>query len=420
MALAAAWLPAYLDSRPISLPIVLVGAGAVLFALPSPLQAPDPRQHLELTERLTELGVLVALVGTGLSIDRRIGWRRWQSAWRLLAIALPLGVAATALAGSWLLGLAPAGAVLLGAVLAPTDPVLASDVQVGEPSVEGGDTGPDGEDEVRVALTTEAGMNDGLAFPFVYAALALAASGGTGWIGHWALVDVAYRTGAGVAVGVLVGWLLCRVAFRPPGRTTALSEASDGFVGVAAMLLAYGAGELVHGYGFLAVFIAAVTLRRGEPDHPYHRVLHDFTTQLERLVVVVLLVLFGGSLVGGLLEGLTWSAVALAALVVFVIRPVTARISLIGAPLRPAERRAISFFGIRGIGSLYYVAYALRAGSFADVDLLWATVACTIILSVIVHGTTATPVLAALDRRRERRHRHREALAAAAAPPAGG
>jgi NhaP-type Na+/H+ or K+/H+ antiporter len=423
VALGAAWLPAYLDTRPISLPIVLIGAGALLFALPSPLQPPDPREHLEVTEHLTELGVLVALIGSGLSIDRPIGLRRWANTWRLLAIALPLGVVATALTGWWLLGLAPASAVLLGAALAPTDPVLASDVQVGEPSVA---QEPDDEidevepeDEVRVTLTSEAGLNDGLAFPFVYAAIAMVATDGAGWIGRWAVVDVALRTATGVAVGVAIGWVLCRIAFRPPGPATALSEASDGFVGIAAMLLAYGVGQLAHGYGFVAVFIAAVTLRNGERHHPYHQVLHAFTTQIERLVIVVLLVLFGGSLVGGVLHGLTWQAVAVSAGIVLVIRPITARLSLIGASVRPAERTAISFFGIRGIGSLYYLAYALQQQPFSDTDALWATVACTIVLSAVIHGATATPALRVLDERRERRRRRgleREATEPGSAP----
>jgi sodium/hydrogen antiporter len=410
VALGAAWLPAYLDSRPVSLPIVLIGAGALLFALPSPLEPPDPRAHLKVTEHLSELGVLVALIGTGLSIDRPIGLRRWANTWRLLAVALPLGVAVSAVAGSVLLGLAPAGALLLGAVLAPTDPVLASDVQVGEPSVDDDNSDEnevEPEDEVRVTLTSEAGLNDGLAFPFVYAAIALAASGGVGWVGSWALIDVGYRIGAGIAVGVAIGWVLCRISFRPPGPTTALSEASDGFVGIAAMLLAYGVGQLVYGYGFVAVFIAAVTLRSGERGHPYHQVLHAFTTQIERLVVIVLLVLFGGSLIGGLLHGLSWQAVVMASAVVFVIRPSTSRLSLIGAKIRPAERTAISFFGIRGIGSLYYLSFALAEHDFADADLLWATVACTILMSVFIHGITATPALRLLDQRRKQRRRAR-------------
>jgi len=402
IALVAAWLPAFLDQRPLSLPLVLVGIGALLFTVPSPLPELDPRQHLESTERLTEIGVLVALVGAGLSIDRPIGWRRWASTWRLLAVALPLGVGASAVLGWWALGLAPASAALLGAVLAPTDPVLASDVQVGEPTVDEhrvDDGAHHEEDDVRVTLTSEAGMNDGLAFPFVYAAIAIAATDGNGWIGRWAAVDVVYRVAAGVGIGVAVGWLLCRIAFRPPGPTRALADASEGFVGIAAMFLAYGAAELAHGYGFIAVFTAAVTLRSGERGHPYHQVLHEFTSQIERLVVVILLVLFGGALVDGLLDSLTWPAVAVGTVVIFAIRPITARLSLIGTASTPAERNVISFFGIRGIGSLYYIAYALRSESFDDASLLWATVSFTIVLSLVVHGIAATPALKILDDR---------------------
>jgi len=405
-ALLAAWLPAFLDDRALSLPIILVGIGAVVFAVPSPLQAPDPRLHLELTERIAEVGVLVALVGAGLSIDRPIGWRRWRATWRLLLVALPAGVVVTAVVGWWWLGLVPASALLLGAVLAPTDPVLAADVQVGEPTVDGDRDEVVAEDEVRVTLTSEAGLNDGLAFPFVYAAVAIAASGTSpgGWVGRWIVVDVGYRIVAGVVVGVAIGWLLGRITFRPPGRTSSLADASEGFVGIAAMFLSYGAAEVAHGYGFVAVFLAAVTLRSGERGHPYHQVLHGFTSQVERLVIVVLLMLFGGALVGGLLDAVTWPAVAVALTVILVIRPLTARISLIGIRVTHAERATISFFGIRGIASLYYMAVALRSEPFPGAELLWSTVALTVAMSIVIHGVAATPVLRVLDRRRARRH----------------
>ena len=132
----AAWVPAYTARRPLSLPIVLVGAGAALFALPN-MPDVDPTEHLELTEHLTEFGVIIALLGAGLKIDRPLGLWRWATTWRLLAVAMPLSIAGTAVFGWTVVGLAPASALLLGAVLAPTDPVLAADVQVGEPSLEG-------------------------------------------------------------------------------------------------------------------------------------------------------------------------------------------------------------------------------------------------------------------------------------------
>jgi len=171
-ALLAALLPRLLANRPLSMPIVFLALGMAVFALAPALPSPDPIRYPDVAERLTEVGVIIALMGAGLKLDRKIGWKSWSSTWRLLALAMPLTIAATALLGWWWLGLAPAAALLLGSALAPTDPVLAADVQVGEP---GGDE--DGEDEVRFALTSEAGLNDALAFPFVYAAIHLAAAG---------------------------------------------------------------------------------------------------------------------------------------------------------------------------------------------------------------------------------------------------
>ena len=410
--LVAAWAPAYTRRRPMSLPMVLVVLGAGVFALPG-LPAIDPRDHLELTEHLTELGVIVALLGAGLKLDRRVGWRRWSTTWRLLSVAMLLTIAGTALLG-WLLGLAPATALLLGAVLAPTDPVLAADVQVGEPSVAEGEPAADEpaadepeddepEDEVRFGLTSEAGLNDGLAFPFVYAAVALAVEGGTGWIGSWVVGDVLGRVTVGVVVGWAIGWILGRISFAPPGALVALAEARDGFVALAATFVAYGVAELVHGYGFLAVFVAALALRDSERGHEYHRVLHDFAGEVEQLLTIVLLTLLGGAAVTGMLAPLTWRGAATGLALIVVIRPVSAWISLRGSRATCRERRALSFFGIRGVGSVYYLAFALGKSPFRDSDELWATVIFTILASVVIHGVTATPVMDRLDRRRARR-----------------
>ncbi|HEX5613612.1 MAG TPA: cation:proton antiporter [Acidimicrobiia bacterium] len=406
-ALLAAWLPAYVSRRPLSLPIALVALGVAVFALPLGLDAPRPWEHIEVTERLTELGVIVALMGAGLKIDRPFGWRRWATTGRLLAIAMPLTIVGIALTGAVLLGLGAASALLLGAVLAPTDPVIASEVQVGEPTVEE-DEG-DEEDDVRFSLTSEAGLNDALAFPFVYAALHLAANGepGLSWLGGWLLVDVGYRIGAATLAGLTIGWLLAVIMFRPPGPFAALANASQGFVALAATFLAYGVTELIHGYGFLAVFVAAVALRSAERRHSYHRVLHGFSEQAETLLVVGLLVMFGGALTAGLLSELSWRVIAVAAVVLFVVRPLSGWIALHRSPAPRDERLAIAFFGVRGVGSLYYLAYALSAEQFADERLLWTTVAVIIVGSIAIHGVTAAPVMHRLDRTRERWRRSR-------------
>ena len=176
--LGAAWLPHVLKRRALSFPALYVGLGVLLYAIGLPLPDPDPIQHGVVVERITELTVLVALLGAGIRIDTRFGWRRWGVTWRLLGIAMPITILAGWLLGMELLGYGFATAALLGAVLAPTDPVLASDLQVGGP-------GEGGEDPVRFGLTSEAGLNDALAFPFVWLAIAIAAAGSGGDI-DWA------------------------------------------------------------------------------------------------------------------------------------------------------------------------------------------------------------------------------------------
>ncbi|GAB7052627.1 cation:proton antiporter [Catenuloplanes indicus] len=398
-ALLAGLLPRLVEGRPFSMPIAFLGLGMVVFAIPSPLPDLDPLAHPELTEHLTELGVLVALMGAGLKIDRPLGLRRWSAVWRLLALAMPLTIAAVALLGWAWAGLGPAAALLLAASLAPTDPVLAAEVQVGEPTDE-----EDSEDEVRFSLTAEAGLNDGLAFPFV--ALALAMIPGLTWgsAGHWALVDVGWKIAAGVAGGTVVGWLLGWLFFRARPERLRPALHAEGLMALAATFLAYGATEMIHGYGFLAVFVAARAIRGAERGHEYHQVLHDFSEQIERLLTVLLLLLLGGAVVDGLLKPLTWGAAATGLALIFLIRPLAGRLSLIGAPGRRAEHWVVGVFGIRGVGTFFYLAYALGHAEIPDAPLLWATAGFVVIISVVLHGVAATPVMAKLDRMHERSH----------------
>jgi NhaP-type Na+/H+ or K+/H+ antiporter len=396
-ALLAGVLPRVLERRPLSMPIAFLALGMLVFALPLGLPDANPLAHPKLTEHLTEIGVIVALMGAGLKIDRPLSRRGWSSTWRLLAIAMPLTIAAMAIMGWWWAGLVPAAALLLGAALAPTDPVLASDVQVGEPTDE-----EDSEDEVRFALTSEAGLNDGLAFPFVYAAIAMAGVAGMGWAGEWALKDVLIKGVVGVAGGLVIGKLLGKLFFRAPKDSLRLAKHSEGFLALAATFLAYGLVEVAGGYGFLAVFIAARAIRSAERSHDFHQVLHDFAEQTERLLTVMLLLLFGGAVVSGVLAPLTWQAALAGLALIFVIRPLAGFLSLRGAPGRTAEHWVIAAFGIRGIGSFYYLSYAMTHAEFERVDLLWATVGFVVLVSVVIHGVAVTPIMRVLDRSNER------------------
>ncbi|MFF0245759.1 cation:proton antiporter [Streptosporangium sandarakinum] len=398
-ALLAAILPRLLNRRAFSLPLACLIGGALLYLLPLDLPDPDPVAHRALLEHATEICVLISLMGAGLAINRPFEPRRWTSTWRLLGWTLPLTVGAVTLAVHGLLGWPWAAALLLGAVLAPTDPVLASDVQVGQPV----DSETD-DDEVRFTLTSEAGLNDGLAFPLVFAAIALAsAGGGLEWAGHWALVDLLYRCGAGVVAGLLAGKALGRLFFRAQVSDLRLAEHRDGFVALAATFLAYGLTELVHGYGFIAVFVTACTIRAAERTHGYNAVLHGFIEQIERLFTAWLILLLGGFVITGGLAALTWRGAAVGLLLLLVIRPLTGWLATLGGRPGPRERGVLAFFGIRGIGSLFYLAYALGQADFGvPAEELWAVVAFTVLASLVLHGVTATPVMARLDRLRGR------------------
>jgi NhaP-type Na+/H+ or K+/H+ antiporter len=396
--LLTAWLPMVLKELPLSLPIACVALGAVIFTIPgSPGPVPDPSEHLAVTQRLTEFVVIVALMGAGLKLDHPLSWRSGLLTWRLLAIAMPLTIAALAVLGHALLGLGLASALLLGAALAPTDPVLASDVQVGAP-------GHGKEDAVRFALTSEAGLNDGLAFPFVNLAVALTFATGTVQerLADWALVDVLWKVAAGVALGWLIGSALGWLTFRLPKRS-ALSRTGDGFVALGITGLAYGLTEMAHGYGFLAVFVSALAFRSVERNHDYHERLHDFVEQLERLLMMVLLVLFGAAVSEGkMLEAMSWSVVGFALAAIFLVRPLAGWISLLGSAEPADEKAVISFFGIRGVGSFYYLAFALGVAPFDSAGVLWATVSVVALISIFLHGMMVTPVMRRLDSRRRR------------------
>ncbi len=391
--LLVSWAPKGLNRMPLSLAMICVGLGVAIFSLDALSFNPDPRTYDTLTERLTEMVVIISLMGAGLKLDRPPTLRGWGPTWRLLAIAMPLTIAATAWLGVAGLGFSLAMALLLGAAMAPTDPVLASDVQTGPPK--------SGEDnEVRFNLTAEAGLNDALAFPFVNLAILVSLAGGTALLGadwgHWAAVDVAWKLAAGAvmgwAVGKAMGWLIFQA------HNKGISRHADGLVAIGATFIAYAATEIVHGYGFLAVFVCALTIRASEREDDFHTEMHDFAEQIERLLMMLLLVLFGGALANGLLDALTWTDALIALAILFIVRPVVGYVALIGSPLPRRDRILLAYLGIRGLGSIYYLAYGLNHGDFGDSERLWAVTGFIVLVSILVHGITATPLMALIER----------------------
>lgn len=379
-------LPALLKRSILTIPILFVGLGYLIFSLPVeyPFIDPEGSQFDRLIlEYLSEFIIIISLAAIGIKIDHRPGWNTWQIGWYLLGIAMPLTILLTALSGYYMLGISLSAAILLGSVLAPTDPVLAGNVQVGPPN-------KGEENEVRFGLSLEAGLNDGLAFPFVWLALKLESEGQSAavvwdWLGYEFFLKIII----GVVAGILLGYSLSRAFFFLKNHLDKKfdSEVKEGFFVIASVLMVYGLTELVHGYGFLSVFVAAVVSRQYRNDDTIHEKTYDSIDQIEQAVLGLFLIFFGGILALNGLKGVGWEHVAIALLLIFVIRPLSGLISFAFCRMRFREKAALSFLGIRGIGSLYYLAFAQnQLETFGDIDEIWLVINCTILCSILIHG----------------------------------
>jgi NhaP-type Na+/H+ or K+/H+ antiporter len=387
----------------------------------------EPMSRPVLLEHMTELAVLVSLFVAGMKLSLSLKARRWRLPLRLATTSMALTVLAITVIGYWGLGLPVGAAILLGAILAPTDPVLASDVQVHHP----GDR-----DKLHFALTGEGGLNDGTAFPFVMLGLGLLGLheiGEGGW--RWLAVDVVWATAAGLGTGALLGSAVGRLTLFLR-RKHKEAVGTDDFIAIGLIGLAYGAALLVHGYGFLAVFAAGVALRQfvqsqggGSPRtvDAVQRAMCDpdqslpdavaadqenapsfmaqavlgFTQQLERVGEVTVVIVIGALLWSVQWQYANWWFVVL---LLVVIRPVAVAVGLTGSPVSPTQRRLIGWFGIRGIGSIYYLMYAINHGlPEALAQQLMALTLSVVVTSVVVHGVSVTPLMTLYERRVSRK-----------------
>jgi NhaP-type Na+/H+ or K+/H+ antiporter len=296
---------------------------------------------------------------------------------------MPLTIAAIALFGSAVMGLSLGAAIALGACLAPTDPVLAGDIGVGPP-------GDEEEREPNFSITGEAGLNDGLAFPFLLLGVAVAAGEG---LLEWALADVVYGVVAGLAIGAVLGYGVAALTVRLRDRDL-LAHELDGWVAIAAVALIYGATEIAGAFGFLAAFAGGIGFRRYEHTHERNQSVHHGAEIVEDVAELALVLLLGSCVT---ITGLGEPGVSgwvLVPLLLLVIRPVAVLASLVGArePLR--ERVFVGWFGVRGIGSLFYASVVIGLGAFTAQEtrtIVW-TVIVVVIVSIAVHGISASPL----------------------------
>ncbi|MBA3348672.1 MAG: cation:proton antiporter [Actinobacteria bacterium] len=346
----------------------------------------DPVDDATIVERLAEFAVIVALFSTGLKLDRDLTWSGWSSVTRLLAIAMPLTIVAVAVFGAAVMGLSVAAAIVLAAALAPTDPVLAGDLGVGPP-------GEDDEREPNFAITAEAGLNDGLAFPFVILGLFVAAHADGSWVAEWVLADLLYAVVVGVAIGAAAGYGLGALAVRLR-RHDLLASEYDGWLAIPAVLVIYGLTEVANGYGFLAAFVGGLAFRRYERTSELNARVHEGAEVAEKFSELSIILLLGSMLTISGLGQPGWSGWLLVPVLLLVVRPLAVLTSFVGSPRPRRDRLFLAWFGVRGIGSLYYVAFAVSVGTLGsqnDVEVVWTAIVC-VLCSIVVHGVTGSPL----------------------------
>jgi NhaP-type Na+/H+ or K+/H+ antiporter len=398
---------------PLTTSILYLGLGMALGPWGVGLIRFDALEHSAAMERLTELAVVISLFTAGLKMRIPFRDRRWWPPARLATLTMVLTIAAVTALGVYLLRLPLGAAVLLGAVLAPTDPVLASDVQVEHAT---------DRDRLRFSLTGEAGLNDGTAFPFVMLGLGLLGFHELGPSGaRWFAVDLLWAAVAGLAIGWILGQVIGRVTLHLRAHHEHAVGYED-FLTLGLVALGYGVALLCHAYGFLAVFAAGLSLRHVEmgktgSERDPHQVIEDapgthaedlsvspeagpaymahavlgFSEQMERILEVTV-VLILGALVGQA----DWSLEVLAfvGLMLLLVRPAAVALTYHGAGTLGVHRPYVAWFGIRGIGSLYYLFYAMQHGVSGPLarELMGITLA-VVAVSIVVHGVTVTPLM---------------------------
>lgn len=423
--LVMAFSAAYFRQLPITSSAIYLGVGLMLGPTGIGAIAVDFNSESTVIEHLTEIAVIVSLFVGGLNLRLPLNAPEWRAVYRLAGPLMIATIAAVAVLAHFMLGFPWAAAFLLGSVLAPTDPVLAGTVTVNHSR---------DHDRMRYGLSGEAGLNDGAAFPFVVFSLLWLEHGHVGaWVADWAMWRLIWAVPVGLLCGYFLGKGLSRVAIHLRTRNPSAGAPGD-FVALALIAISYAAAEAIGAWGFLSVFAAGLGFRQeekalsevdaarnadvpaealaaaggndGDPRAPAQPVGNMFAEIItfggtaERLLEMLLVVLLGICL-GTYWD---WRALPVALILFVVIRPLFSQLVLIGTPTSPSQRWLIGWFGIRGLGSLYYLAYALNHTK-AAIPAGLAGVALTVVaLSVAAHGISS-PLLHFYEKRRRKRSR---------------
>ena len=387
-----------LGRLPLTSAMVYLALGWLLGPSMADVLRPDPLLHAGSLERVTEAALLIALFAVGMQLGVPLRDRRWRLPLRLAFVSMAAMVAMVAAVGVWLLNLPLGAAVLLGAILAPTDPVLAS----GVPSEEGSRP-----DRLGFSLAGEGGLNDGTAFPVVMLGLGLLGAHdlGAGLV-RWWTVDLLWASLGGIAIGACLGAATGRLVVHLRSRHGE-AVGLDEFLGLGLIGMSYGVAQVCLASGFLAVFAAGLALQRvrewpraGAAARPGAVATHasdmrdsvkGFNEQLEKLAELAVVLVVGAMLAYAKPLPAAWWFIPL---VLAVLRPLSVAVSLPGEGLSIPQRSMVAWFGIRGIGSIFYLLLALRHGLAPPIaDTLVSLTLWTVAASIVAHGVSAQPLM---------------------------
>lgn len=379
----------WIGRLPLSYALIYLVVGILLG--PYGFKLVELRPDAKFLEKLSEFVVIVSVFGCGLKMNRPLKPWAWNTTARLIGLLMPISIFAIAVISHSLLRMSWAAAILLGGILAPTDPVLASEVQLSH---------VEDKDEMRFGLTSEGGLNDALAFPFVYLGIYwLKDSNLDNWFKQWVAIDLLWAITAGIVMGYLVAKALVWIEKRAQ-QIRPIDDVIEDFLALSTILLTYSLTEVINGYGFLAVFVAGyfVQAEYFTEQGKRHAQL-EFTEQIEKLLEIGTILILGSLLLIAPMIKYSGQALLIAGLLIFVIRPLGVWISMLGSRVPIQTSMIFGWFGIRGVGSIYYLSYAFGKGLKGDLgeQIAWITY-ITIVISVVLHGISATPVMNWYDR----------------------
>ncbi|MDX1470846.1 MAG: cation:proton antiporter [Flavobacteriaceae bacterium] len=391
-----AYIPIFAEKLKITFTLPVLILGVLLFYIGIPINWPEPLWDNEWVKIITELIVVISLMGAGLKIGFRYSREHWRKPLKLIHTTMPLYILGIFILAYYLLGLDGPVSLLLAAVCAPTDPVMATEMQIEDKG-----EAKDKNTGLRYLLTAEAGLNDGMAFPFVFLAILWSKASNFSQIdfSEWVFFYLIYKIVIGIIIGSVLGYLYSLSIDNID--TKKYNKILSGFVAIALAITSFALAEMASGYGFLSAFFTGLFAQYH--NHKYNRdhsktEMVIFTQEMEKVLVVLWTLLFGGFIASGILGYTDIWGIVLALAIILVLRPLAGILGMFKTDYTKKKKWAVAFFGIKGIGSFFYLSFAFTEQSFNSSLELYAIVSWVVLFSIVIHGLTGPRVISYFEK----------------------